>query len=110
MRRLAVQSRSSTFVQIRISLRSLPLVIHEILLEQIIFQPAMLHQILSFFKQSLVLGLVYSQFLQCVIANLFELLFVLSINFLLNVLPVVISENIIFIFDYFVLAALVYFC
>lgn len=67
------------------------LLVHEIFIS-LILNSAVLNEILSFLKKCFVLGLEHLEFLKCIITNFFELLFVLSINLLLDIFPIIVRE------------------
>jgi hypothetical protein len=63
----------------------------------IIFNSAVLNEILSFFEQLLVFSLEHFQFLQGIISNFLELPLILSVNLSLDVAPVVMRVILLYI-------------
>lgn len=57
-----------------------------------ILDSAVINQILSFLKQCFVLGLEHLQLFECIIADLLQFGFILFIDFLLDIFPVIVSE------------------
>lgn len=62
----------------------------------LIFDSAVLNQILSLLKESLVLCLESLKLSKSIISDLFELLLILLVNFLLNLLPIIMSKVLFF--------------